>query len=208
MCPDYSGRWWRKRGLTTPPDIDSAAFLCKRAEWACTRQGYRSASLVARIILGDASEALPNLDTIGQSSGPYIAPICRDNDLSGRHLVAAVGARRGIDTALDWSTDQKFSNTAKYEAMQLSVMLATRARSRQNAVTCLRVDARERTLSVVRRVMERVLPGFRRYEHSSPSPSRTQTTLYGDRGTKPGDVDLVYLPSARRRDALLKNSVA
>ena len=42
MCPDYSVRWWRKRGLTTPPDIDAAAFLRKRAALALCARGTGS----------------------------------------------------------------------------------------------------------------------------------------------------------------------
>ena len=84
------------------------------------------------------------------------------------------------------------------------VMRATLDRSRRDAVWYLRVDARERTLAVARRVMGTLLPDHRRYERPSSSPRRTQTALYGDYRVKPGDVDLVYVPRSRRKPALLR----
>ena len=39
----------------------------------------------------------------------------------------------------NWTTDQKFSNAVKYQSMLSDVMRATRARSRQDAIWCLRV---------------------------------------------------------------------
>ena len=102
----------------------------------------------------------------------------------------------------DWSIGQKFCSSEKYEAMLTGVLRAARSRSRQDAVWCLRVDARERTLAVVGRVMASLLPRHRCYERASPSPERTQTALYGNHSTKPGDIDLVYLSPARRKPPL------
>ena len=84
------------------------------------------------------------------------------------------------------------------------VLQAARTRARSDAVWYLRVDARERTLAVVRRVTAALLPAHRRYERPSPSPRRTQTALYGDHSAKPGDIDLVYVPRASHKPAFSK----
>ncbi len=202
MCPDYSVRWWRKRGLTTPPDIDAAAFLQDRAAWRYAKGVPRHAGS-ASVKLGDATDVLSDMPASARlilTSPPYIGVTNYRADNWLRLWALGEGPSRP-----DWSIDQKFCSTRKYESMLVGVLRVARARSRQDAVWCLRVDARERTLDVVRRVMTGLLPDCRPYERHSPSPRRTQTTLYGDNRRKPGDVDLVYLPPYHRRPTFLKS---
>ena len=201
MCPDYSVRWWRERGLTTPPDIDAAAFLSERAAWRYAK-GVPKHSGSARVALGDASEALPDMPApagLILTSPPYLGVTNYRADNWLRLWALGEGPPRP-----DWSIDQKFCSPKTYEAMLIRVLRAARTRSRQDAVWCLRVDARPRTLDVVRQVMADLIPDHRRYERASPSPRRTQTALYGDHRTKPGDIDLVYFPRARRKPPFLK----
>ena len=199
MCPDYSVRWWRKRGLADPPDIDAATFLRERAAWRYAK-GVPVRSGRARIALGDACHALPRMTEPADlilTSPPYVGVTNYRADNWLRLWALGVGPPRP-----DWSTDQKFCNPKKYESMLHGVLNETRSRAQPDAVWCLRVDARERTLSVVRRVVDDLLPGHRRFERPSPSPKQTQTALYGDHQTKPGDIDLVYFPSAKLPERL------
>ena len=74
MCPDYSVRWWRERGLVAPPDIDAAAFMRKRAAWRYAK-GVPDGAGNASVTLGDASEALPPLPAPADlvfTSPPYV----------------------------------------------------------------------------------------------------------------------------------------
>lgn len=194
LCPDYSVRWWRKRGLATPPDIDAAAFIRKRAAWRYAK-GVPEHAGNAHVTLGDASEALPRMPAPADlilTSPPYVGVTNYRADNWLRLWALGEGPPRP-----DWTTSQKFCSPEKYESMLAGVLRATRSRARRTAIWCLRVDARERTLNVVRRVVADLLPGHQCYERPSPAPGRTQTTLYGDHSTKPGDIDLIYLPSSR-----------
>ena len=161
MCPDYSVRWWKKCGLTTPPDIDAAAFLHERAAWRYAKR-IPEHSGSACVTLGDASESLPEMPApagLILTSPPYVGVTNYRADNWLRLWALGEGPPRP-----DWSTDQKFCNVERYETMLIGVLRAARARSRQDAVWCLRVDARERTSSVVRRVMASTLPDHRNYE--------------------------------------------
>ena len=201
MCPDYSVRWWRERGLTTPPDVDPALFLSARAAWRYAK-GIPERAGNSRLALGDAADVLPDVAdgaALVLTSPPYAGVTNYRSDNWLRLWALGEGPPRA-----DWSTGQKFTNPEKYEAMLNDVMRAARDRSRRDATWYLRVDARERTLDVVRRVMSALLPTHRQYERASSPPRSTQTALYGDHGTKPGDIDLVYMPRARRKRALLK----
>ena len=200
MCPDYSVRWWRARGLTTPPAVDAASFLTERVAWRYAK-GVPERSGNARLTLGDAADALPEGEAevaLVLTSPPYAGVTNYRSDSWLRLWALGEGPPRA-----DWSTSQKFTNPQKYEAMLHSVMRSARDRARSDAIWCLRVDARERTLAVARRVMDALLTAHRRYERPSSPSRRTQTALYGDHRVKPGDVDLVYVPRKRRRPALL-----
>lgn len=202
MCPDYSVRWWRKRGLTTPPDVDPAAFLGARAAWRYAKGVPRYAGC-ASVALGDAAHMLPHMPAsagLVLTSPPYIGVTNYRADNWLRLWALAEGPARP-----NWSIDQKFCSAQRYESMLDTVLRVAHSRSREDAVWCLRVDARERTLNVVRRVMTRLLPDYRTYERPSPSPRRTQTRLYGDDRKKPGDVDLVYLHRSRREPTFLRS---
>ena len=60
------------------------------------------------------------------------------------------------------------------------------------AVWCVRADARERTREVVVRVLQKLLPEHELDERPAPYRNATQTALYGDRTEKPGEVDLYF----------------
>ena len=200
MSPNYSVRWWRKRGLTTPPDLDAAAFLRDRAAWRYAK-GTPQRAGSACVSLGDATSSLSDArDPAGLvfTSPPYVGVTNYRSDNWIRLWALAEGPPHP-----DWSTSDKFCNSEKYEAMLTGVLRTTRDLSRQDAVWCMRVDARERTLAVVRRVVDRLLPRHQALERKSLPSRRTQTALYGDRRTKPGDLDLVYLPATSTRPAFL-----
>ncbi len=202
MCPEYSVRWWRKRGLTSPPDVDAASFLSERAAWRYAK-GVPERAGNARLALGDAATVLPGAGTgaaLVLTSPPYVGVTNYRSDNWLRLWALGEGPPRA-----DWSTSQKFTNPEKYKIMLNDVVRAARDRAHSGTVWYLRVDARERTLAVVRRVTAALLPAHRRYERPSPSPPRTQTALYGDHSVKPGDVDLVYIPRASRKPAFLKS---
>lgn len=201
MSPDYSIRWWRQRGLTTPPDVDPAAFLRDRAAWRYAKGVPKNAGS-AWVTLGDAATVLTKMPATADlilTSPPYIG--VTNYQLDNWLRLWALGEGPPLP---DWSTAQKFRSHKKYEAMLVGVLKAACDRSRDDTVWWLRVDARPRTLTVARRVMEDLLPGHLPHERPSLPARHTQTSLYGDYGTKPGDIDLVYLPPEFDRPDILR----
>ena len=191
--PDYSVRWWTQRGLTTPPDVDPVTFLGKRATWRYAK-GIPDHAGSAWVALGDATKALAEMPSTADlvfTSPPYVG--VTNYQVDNWLRLWALGEGPPLP---DWSSAQKYASPTKYETMLTGVMKATHERSSENTIWWLRVDARQRTLSVARRVMDALLPGHLHYQRYSPSPKRTQTSLYGDHTRKPGDIDLVYLPPA------------
>ena len=195
MGPDYSVRWWRQHNMTEPPDLDPGVFLRGRAEWRYSK-GLPAHAGSARVALGDAAQHLPRMPAAADlvlTSPPYVGVTNYQLD-NWLRLWALGGAARP-----DWSSQQKFRDATKYETMLTSVLNAARERAAPDAVWWLRVDARERTLSVARRVLDELLPGRDIYQRRSVPAKPTQTALYGDHRTKPGDIDLVYSTDGRMR---------
>ena len=202
MCPEYSVRWWRERGLTSPPNVDPASFLRKRAAWRYAK-GVPERAGDVRLALGNAADVLPETEVeaaLVLTSPPYAGVTNYRSDNWLRLWALGEGPPR-----VDWSTSQKFTNHLKYGTMLDGVVRSACDRARSDAVWYLRVDARERTLAEVRRVTAALLPAHRRYERASPFPRRTQTALYGDHSVKPGEVDLVYIPRTSRKPVFLKS---
>lgn len=195
--PAYSIRWWRSKGLSAPPDVDPVAFLRKRAAWRYAK-GIPARSGAAVVLLGDAAEELPSLSQKADlvlTSPPYVG--VTNYRVDNWLRLWALGEGPPLP---DWSTAEKYVSPAKYESMLSRVLGSALDLAHEETVWWLRVDARQRTLSVVRRVMDDFLPDHGRYQRMSPPPGRTQTSLYGNPASRPGDIDLVYLPPICKRD--------
>ena len=97
-----------------------------------------------------------------------------------------------------WDTRNKHVCLAKYRTMLEGVFGATAARAHPDAAWLVRCDARERTLDVVLPILTDIA-GEREVEVSPAPFSRpTQTSLYGDRTDKPGEIDLLVRPALTR----------
>ena len=195
LSPDYAIRWWRARGLSTPPDIAPSEFLSKRVMWRYAKGLPRHAGRAA-ILLGDSALTLPKgkKANLILTSPPYsgITNYRADSWLR----LWALG--EGLELP-DWGGEQKFCDVRKYTTMLHRTLRATRARSAPDSVWYIRTDARARTKDAVRHVMAGLLPHHQCYSKAAPYPGKTQTALYGDHTPKPGEVDLLYLPSAQPR---------
>lgn len=193
MDPAYCVRWWRSRGLERPPKVDAGSFLRSRAEWRYAHGVPRpNRSELPRVALGDATRMLPkNAAKAGLvlTSPPYRGVTNYRADSWLRLWALGVGPCRP-----DWRTDQKFENADRYEKTLTACFRATRHRTYADAVWCVRCDARKRTRDIVVRVLNRLLPDHRLREEPAPYRTATQTALYGDKGEKPGEIDLYYIP--------------
>lgn len=193
MAPHYCVRWWRNRGFESPPDINARTFLERRAQWRYAK-GVPKPIGVKRpqVALGDAARVLPRNNReagLVLTSPPYRGVTNYRADSWLRLWALGTGACQ-----LDWRTDQKFENAERYEKTLMSCLKATRKRTAPDAVWCVRVDARKRTHDVVVRVLTELLPDHELHERPAPYRKATQTTLYGDKTQKPGEVDLYCTP--------------
>ena len=203
MSPRYCVRWWNENGYETPPEVDPVSFLNARVDWRY-RKGIpeRSHNCDVSVALGDSATSLGSAAQLARlvvTSPPYSG--VTDYKADSWLRLWAIGEGPPLP---NWDSKQKFVDLAAYRTMLRQVFSATVQRTHPDAVWLVRCDARERTFDVVLSILSEVAGG--RDIHVSPAPFRrpTQTSLYGDRAEKPGEMDLLVLPSAMTDQAKVR----
>ncbi|MDP5219313.1 DNA methyltransferase [Ruegeria sp. 2205SS24-7] len=193
MSPDYAVRWWKERDMRPPP-LDPCLFLKSRAEWRYAK-GFNTVVGRSRLYFGDARVGLKRYDgdlaSLVLTSPPYLGVTNYQYD-NWIRLWALGGPELP-----DWSQKQRYANKEKYEALIGEVFSALAGKSRSDAVIAVRTDARQFTLETTAYAMDREWPQHRLFGRRSKADRPTQTTLFGDKSEKPGEIDLIALPKTK-----------
>ena len=193
MSPGYCVRWWKDNGFETPPEVDPVSFLNARVDWRYQKGIPASAHSSGVIIaLGDSATDLPETTKLSRlvvTSPPYSG--VTDYKADSWLRLWAIGEGPPLPR---WDSKQKHLDLVAYSKMLNRVFSAASRRADDDAVWLVRCDARERTFNIVYPVVAAVAGA--RAVHVRPAPFRrpTQTSLYGDRAAKPGEMDLLVLP--------------
>lgn len=194
MSPKYCIRWWREHGLTTAPAIDPAEFLRHKIKWRYAKGLPRQVELHSvKIGLGDAANALPKprqAAALVVTSPPYSGVTDYRTDSWLR--LWALGEGPSLP---EWHTEQKYAHLEKYATMVRSVFDATKKVCDSGCTWLVRSDARPRTRQVLEGLLLEIADGRGVYKSLAPFRTATQTALYGDASTKPGEVDLLIPPT-------------
>lgn len=196
MDPNYSVRWWQKRNML-PPEIDPCEFLKKRVE-------YRYAKGIpamekGHIELGDSTIALKRLAgkrrkdkkkpfDLVLTSPPYNDVTNYFYDqwiriwfLGGQEVYSSSGKK--------W--ERKFASKTDYRELLTKVFQGCAENTHRNSVIYVRTDAREYTRDTTIEILRDSFPNKKleviKREYTKP----TQTALYGDKSSKPGEVDII-----------------
>ena len=204
MSPGYCIRWWRSRGYDRPPQIEAHTFLQRRAEWRYAKGvPHTKRTTPPRIELGSACQVLPESDAPAElvlTSPPY----CNVTNYRSDNWLRLWALNEG-PCLPDWEPSLKYVNPDRYRTMLTDCFRTTQQRTSPKAAWYVRSDARSKTRQIITSVLDELLPSHRRYERDAPYRSATQTALYGDSSSKPGEIDLLYLPPSKRRRGFTKN---
>ncbi len=197
MSPGYCVRWWNDNGYQTPPEVEPVSFLNTRVDWRY-RKGIpeESHSSGVTVSLGDSATNMAAASKPARlvvTSPPYSA--VTDYRADSWLRLWAIGKGPALPT---WDSNQKHVNLAAYRVMLRRVFSATARRAHTDAAWLVRCDARERTFDVVLPILTEIAGGRDVDVTASPFPRPTQTSLYGDRAEKPGEMDLLVRPRHAR----------
>lgn len=196
MAPDYSIRWWQKRNMS-PPDIDPLEFMLARIRWRY-RRGRPNASGKGIAILGDSTEELDKIhDNIKKNkqakfklvltSPPYHDITHYHYDQWLRHWMLG---GNDFPQKLENTHRGRFSSKLDYKELLHSVFSKTAQMVTKDAIILVRTDKRVFTLETTRSVLLENFPQWTVKESEYPVTHKTQTTLFGDFSSKPGEIDI------------------
>jgi hypothetical protein len=196
MDPAYSIRWWRER-MMLPPDLEPVRFLQTKVEWRYVNGLPELAH--GHVELGDSTTAIRRVSAQRRArrarrfnllftSPPYYGVT---NYFYDQWLRLWMLGGPEIPTSTGQIWERKFESKGDYRQLLDSVFKASAEALSPNAIVYVRTDARQFTFETTRDVLRDSFPGKEMIIMGRPYTKATQTALYGDKSTKPGEIDII-----------------
>lgn len=197
MAPDYAVRWWKEREMS-PPEVDPVEFLAARIRWRYAK-GVPNV-MPSEMYLGNSEEYLSQIchevrrqrKTVRLlfTSPPYfgLANYHYDQWLRLWLLGGQPTARRQPGFQ---DIKGRFENAERYTSLLRNVFSAAGETVAKRSTIYVRTGAAARTFTTTFDVLREVFPRHSIERIAQPYSRPTQTRLFGDKGRKPGEIDLV-----------------
>ncbi len=202
MSPEYSVAWWRKKALR-PRNKDVGEMMRRKIEWRY-KFGVIEGDRKTRALLGDSTQTLKRLrprehqkHQLLLTSPPYYGLVNYNRDQWIRRWL--LGGPWSNTTRGSHKHERAFAHQEDYRQLLLDVFAISRRLLNPNATVVVRTDARKFTLETTKSVLLEVFPEWTMRENASPFKDPTQTRLFGDTQSKPGEVDLILTRAAAPR---------
>jgi len=198
MGMNYSVEWWKKNGLTKPPEINPFEFILKKIEWRYEK-GTPNITESA-VVFGDSSNQLVNISeraiqndikfSLLFTSPPYYS--ITDYHADQWLRLWLLGGTENPHSLKD-KHKGRFVNKVDYYNLLDSVFgLSSRMMDERNTIY-VRTDRREFTFNSTLEILNKHFPNHktRIIEKPLTKDTKTQTKLFGDKSMKPGEVDII-----------------
>ena len=196
MSPDYSVRWWKDRKMS-PPEIDPIKFLNTRVSWRYAKGLPKLGR--GHIERGDSTTVLKRLGAYRHYTGapkfdllftspPYLGLTNYFYDQWLRMWMLG-GPSAPLASGKSW--ENKFESKVEYRRLLEKVFQGCAENLTNDAVVYIRTDARQFTLETTCEILKETFPKKYMYMVGRPFTKATQTALYGDKTTKPGEIDII-----------------
>jgi DNA methylase len=198
MAPGYSVAWWKQRDMTPKPKNPKSLILAK-INWRYL-YGFPKHVTQSLAIHGDSTEVLPLAQDMGPyklllTSPPYYKIINYNYDQWIRRWM--LGGPE-IPTFSAGKNESDFGHKENYQTLLDEVFLAAAPLMDERSRIVVRTDARSFTLQATLNALEISFPEKQIKCESKPVLGKTQTELFGDKSSKPGEVDITLTPRPRR----------
>lgn len=198
MGMNYSVEWWKKNGLTNPPEINPFEFILKKIEWRYEK-GTPNVTESA-VVFGDSSNQLINISeraiqndikfSLLFTSPPYYS--ITDYHADQWLRLWLLGGSENPQSLKD-KHKGRFVNKVDYYNLLDSVFgLCSTMMDERNTIY-VRTDKREYTFNSTLEILNKHFPNHktRIIEKPLTKDTKTQTKLFGDKSMKPGEVDII-----------------
>ena len=191
MAPDYAVRWWKGQNMVPRPK-NAIEILKQKIDWRY-RHGLPEFQVETKAIQGDSSQELRKASSIGPfklllTSPPYFGVINYNYDQWIRGWLLG-GHEYPVTSGGEWQN--RFNNKIDYQRLLLEVFSSAAPLLRDDARILVRTDARAFTLETTLKILGEVFPRKTIQKIHRPVIGKTQTQLFGDKGEKPGEVDIL-----------------
>lgn len=196
MDPGYAVRWWKERNML-PPELDPVQYLKTRVEYRYA-EGVPSMEK-GHIELGDSTAVLKRLAGIRQAAKkkPFdlvlTSPPYRDitNYFYDQWIRIWLLGGASVYSSSGKKWERKFASKTDYHELLTKVFQGCAENTHSNSVIYVRTDAREYTRETTIEILRKAFPRKNLKVVNQEYTKPTQTALYGDKNTKPGEVDII-----------------
>lgn len=197
MAPEYSVRWWKARNMS-PPELDPLEFMLHKIRWRYDK-GLPEVSGESRTILGDSTQELEHVcnDVLRKRIPRFRLLVTSPPYHSVTHYHYDQWLRLWMLGGPSWPSkveDEnrgRFGSRERYTKLLDSVFGQSAKAMCESATVYVRTDKRQFTLETTRAMLKRHFTGWDMCEIERPYRGKTQTTLFGDKSDKPGEVDII-----------------
>jgi hypothetical protein len=195
MWPEYSVKWWKDHDMAIPPEIDAYRFLKRRIEWRYAKGMPELSKTCA--VLGDSTRELGALNVPAAKTGPYrllftsppYAGIVNYHTDQWLRMWMLGGENRPLSSG-DVNR-RRFEDRPAYRTMLQNVFAAAAGLMAERSAIFVRTDARPFTFDTTKEALAQAFPHHRMRIEPAPYSKKTQTSLFGDKAQKPGEMDII-----------------
>lgn len=185
--PTYAVKWWTKRGLTCPPDIDPVAMLEDKI-----RRRYAfgiPSKLDGKSFLGDAASVLRSHSAFFAklliTSPPYIGV----TDYWNEHWIRLWALGQSLKK--DWKRAKRHENQENYQNLLKSVFVQSKRHLVEDSYILVRSDRRRKTAVICKDILEQTWPEHRLFIRESKAQFEGVSMCHGRGGSKANEIDFL-----------------
>ena len=198
MGMDYSITWWKKKGMEKPPLINPYEYILGRINWRY-RKGTPNVGTNS-IFLGDSTIELNKVSNILKGNDEKVSllftspPYCAITDYYADQWLRLwlLGGSEKLVYSKEKYKGRFEKRDEYYELLDTVFSKCTEIMS-DDAVICVRTDARKFTLETTLEVLKKNFSDYSIIKRVSKlkKKSMSQTILYGNKSSKPAEVDII-----------------